>query len=92
MPFVLEQNYPNPFNPTTTIRFYLPAMKHTTLAIYDANGREVNRLVDGVCDRGYHTVEWTGRNSEGRPVGSGVYFYSLRSGSAHETRKMILIK
>ena len=92
VPFVLEQNYPNPFNPATTIRFCLSAMKHTTLTIYDVNGHEVNRLIDGIRDKGSHTVEWMGRNSKGRPVESGIYFYSLRSGSLRETRKMILIR
>jgi agmatine deiminase len=92
MPLRLEQNYPNPFNPTTTIRFSLPAANHTILSVYDATGREVIRLVDGMREEGYHTVEWSGRNSEGRPVRSGVYFYTLRSGKVHDTRKMILIK
>ncbi len=92
MPFVLEQNYPNPFNPTTTIRFNLPDINHTTLTVYDTNGREVIRLVDGICEKGYQTVEWNGKNSEGRSVKSGVYFYTLKSDSVHESRKMILIK
>ncbi len=91
-PFALEQNYPNPFNPSTTIRFSLPARGYATLTIYDVSGRVVKRLVDGVVEEGSHTVEWTGRNIAGIPVGSGIYFYSLISGNMHETRKMILIR
>ncbi|MBN2184847.1 MAG: agmatine deiminase family protein [Candidatus Krumholzibacteriota bacterium] len=90
--FALEQNYPNPFNPSTIIRFSLPATDQTTLAVFDVNGREVARLVDGVREKGSHTVEWIGISSNGRRVESGIYFYSLRSGSLHETRKMILIR
>ena len=92
IPIVLEQNYPNPFNPTTTIRFSLPAVNHTTLTVYDTSGREVIRLVDGIREKGYQTVDWTGRNSEGRSVKSGVYFYTLKSGNINETRKMLLIR
>ena len=92
VPFALEQNYPNPFNPATMIRFCLPAKNHTTLTVYDVNGREVNRLIDGVRDKGSHTVEWMGRNGKGMQVKSGIYLYSLRSGNISETRKMILIR
>jgi agmatine/peptidylarginine deiminase len=91
-PFVLEQNYPNPFNPTTTIRFYLPEMSHATLTIYDVNGSEVIKLIDGTRKAGDHAIEWTGKNSNGRLVRSGVYFYTLQTGETSRTRKMILIR
>ncbi|MBN1396746.1 MAG: T9SS type A sorting domain-containing protein [Bacteroidetes bacterium] len=41
---------------------------------------------------GDHTVEWDGKNSAGRQVGSGVYFYKLNAGNYSETKKMILLR
>jgi flagellar hook assembly protein FlgD len=88
----LAQNSPNPFNPTTTIRYTLTANEQVGLAIYAADGSLVRMLVDGVKERGAHDVTWDGRDSSGRPVGSGVYFYRLTAGKFNESRKMVLLK
>lgn len=88
----LAQNYPNPFNPSTTIHFNLPTGSHVTLSIYDVAGREIRRLIDGERGEGSHSVAWLGFDQEGRPVGSGVYFYSLKACGGEITRKMILLK
>lgn len=92
----LHQNYPNPFNPTTTISFALPKEKgqkqEVGLSIYDLRGRYVRDLFHGKLASGNHSVTWDGRNSDGIPVSSGVYFYSLKVGDRTLSRKMVLIK
>lgn len=90
--FSLEQNIPNPFNPTTTIRFTLPARARVNLAVFDVSGRRITTLVDREMPAGLSTVEWDGRDSHGRQVSSGVYFYRIMEGSNVETRKMLLLK
>jgi hypothetical protein len=35
---------------------------------------------------------WDGRDSRGNQVGSGVYFYRLRTDQATLTKKMVLLK
>jgi len=88
----LQQNRPNPFNPTTTIRFVLPVREDVALAIYDANGRLVRTLLNEVRGYGSHEFMWDGRDDEGAPAGSGVYFYQLRAGKLTESKKMVLAK
>jgi hypothetical protein len=88
----LWQNEPNPFNPTTTISFVLPSAQQANLAIYDANGKLVRTLVDGVRGFGSHHVEWDGTDNVGNKVGSGVYFYRLTAGKFQQSRKMVLLK
>jgi len=88
----LRQNNPNPFNPTTTISFDLPTTQHVSLVIYDAGGRVVKTLIDGVRRFGPNSEVWDGTDDAGNRVGSGVYFYRLESGSFHESRKMVMIK
>jgi hypothetical protein len=88
----LDQNNPNPFNPATSITFTLPSVQHVRLDVYDATGRFVKRLFEGTGRIGANHLEWTGTNSKGERVGSGVYYYKLTAGKRVETRKMVLLK
>jgi len=88
----LGQNYPNPFNPTTTIDFVLPATMHTELAIFDVRGRRVVTLLNRSMSDGVASVTWDGRDQNGVPVSSGIYFYRLVAGTTVQTRKMVLLK
>ncbi|MFQ6091784.1 MAG: FlgD immunoglobulin-like domain containing protein, partial [bacterium] len=93
----LLQNYPNPFNPNTQISFQLPVVSgqsppHTTLKIFNLIGQEVQTLLDEVKEPGYYTVIWDGRDSSGREVASGIYFYRLTAGTFTASKPMVLLK
>ena len=83
----LDQNYPNPFNPATSIRFTLPRTTPVRLAVYDAVGREVALLVDGVRLQGTHTEAF---QTPGLP--SGMYVYVLSTPETVLTKRMLLVK
>jgi hypothetical protein len=85
--FSLSQNYPNPFNPQTIIEFNLAKSGHISLIVYDVLGRSVATLVDGMREAGMHRAEFNASH-----IPSGVYFYTLQSGSFVETKKMLLLK
>jgi hypothetical protein len=88
----LRQNHPNPFNPTTTISFALASSMQVSVAVYDASGRLVRSLVEGVRDAGPNEVTWDGRDDAGNRVATGVYLYRLTAGTFRESRKMVLLK
>ncbi len=88
----LSQNVPNPFNPTTTIRFVIPQRTHVELAVFDAQGKRIITLVDGVVEAGNRSAEWNGRDWRGASVATGVYFYRLAAGSTALSKKMLLLK
>ena len=88
----LAQNYPNPFNPVTKISFGLTEQTSVSLRIYDAAGRLVRVLAEGIRAAGVHSELWDGRDGGGAPVASGIYFCLLKAGTLSETRKMILLK
>jgi len=90
--FTLHQNYPNPFNPITTIQYDLPEASNVQIVIYDLLGRQVKSLVNQVEEPGYKQVIWDATNSQGLPVGAGVYFYQIKAGGYIQTRKMLLLK
>jgi hypothetical protein len=85
--FALYQNYPNPFNPATHIRYSLPSTEHVRLIVYDALGREVERLVDAGQSPGTYTAMW-----DASKHASGVYFYRLTAGNFAAAKKLLLVK
>jgi flagellar hook assembly protein FlgD len=90
--YELAQNYPNPFNPTTTIGFAIPLPEYVEIKIYDMLGSEVLMIVNEDLPSGKYSVEWNGIDSLGNHVPSGVYFYNIRAGKFHDSKKMILVR
>ncbi|RQV92949.1 MAG: T9SS C-terminal target domain-containing protein [Calditrichaeota bacterium] len=90
---VLYPNYPNPFNPITNIEYRIPEAGFVTLKIFDILGREIVTLVKGQKLAGRHKVQWNGRNADGKPIGSGIYYYQISAENGYkETKKMIKLK
>jgi flagellar hook assembly protein FlgD len=63
-----------------------------SLNVFDANGRLVRSLVNGVGEAGSQEITWDGRDNANMPVSSGVYFYRLTAGKFSESKKMVLLK
>ena len=90
--YSLRQNYPNPFNPTTTIQYSVQQASHVELKIYDSLGRLIKTLVDEWKNSGEYTVAWDAKNTFGKAVPSGVYYYRIVTGSFTSAKKMICVK
>ncbi len=90
--FALGHNYPNPFNASTIIPFELPEDMHVTIQIYNVIGQRVATVVDKPYTAGSCRAEWQGQDDFGKPVSTGVYFYSVKAGSFMETGKMLLLR
>ncbi|MBK8167330.1 MAG: T9SS type A sorting domain-containing protein [bacterium] len=84
--------YPNPFNPSSTIEFTVPTTAPVRLAIYDSRGRLVRIVVDEILAAGPQMRVWDGRDTSGRPVGSGVYLVRLQANGQSDVRKVTLLK
>jgi len=92
--FSLKQNYPNPFNPSTTIGFDIAGTgsQSVKLELFDASGRRIKILVNAPLSAGSYAISWDGKDENGRPVSSGVYFYKLTADSFTETKTTVLLK
>ena len=94
---ILLPNYPNPFNPETWIPYQLATPTDVTVTISDIQGRVV-RLLDlghqraGIYQHQARAAYWDGRNIQGEPVASGIYFYTLKANEFASTRKMLIRK
>lgn len=88
----LYQNHPNPFNHQTKINFSLLRPEKITLNIYNGLGRHIRTLVNGTIPTGTHTLVWNGREQNGTPMETGIYFYRFSSKKIVQTGKMQLIR
>lgn len=92
----LEQNYPNPFNPSTKISWQSPVSGYQTIKLFDVLGREIETIVEGYYETGFHSTLYIVHST----LPSGVYFYQLKvtdpeinSGQVFiQTKKMIYLK
>jgi hypothetical protein len=88
----IVQISPNPFNPATSIAFVVSEPQQVTVRVYDVRGQLVAELADGAYPVGQHQLEWRGRDTSGRVVSSGLYFFRVDRGGQVEIRKALLLK
>lgn len=90
--YKLYSNYPNPFNPHTIIQYDLPKTEKVQVRVVDVLGRTVSVLVNQKHESGHYQTMWHGKNDQGQPVSSGIYFYELITESHKSVKKMILVR
>jgi hypothetical protein len=90
--FALSAARPNPSSGDVVIGYSLAHDSNVDLRVFDVAGRQVRSLVKGMQVAGEREVAWDGRDSAGRRVAPGVYFYRLRAGDWHSERKLVLIQ
>lgn len=85
---------PNPFNPATSIRvrFQAEATSVARVAIYDAAGRNIRDLYEGVPTGRNLDLAWDGRRDAGPRAASGIYFARLEHAGASVATKLVLVE
>jgi hypothetical protein len=83
---------PNPFNPRTTLSFRLPQAADVSITIYDVAGRCLRKVLARHFEAGEHSVEWDGRDDQGRRLPSGSYLARFRAGDHVQTLSIELLK
>lgn len=91
--FRLSQNYPNPFKERTTIKYCVAYRTRVVLRVLNAEGKEIERLVDeekkaGTYEAEFSATKW--RTPDGKEAES--YYYILEAGSFRAEKEMQLIK
>ena len=88
----LQQNAPNPFNSQTVIPYFLLEPGSARLEVFALTGQRVAILRQGPQQAGRYRLHWDGRDSEGRPLASGIYLYRLVTAEGVLTRKLTLLR
>lgn len=83
--------YPNPFRQGTLAQFEVQVKDNdpTNVSIYNIRGQRIKQYQ---LKAGSHRLYWDGKDSSGKPCGSGIYLLKLSSGSINQTTKLMLIK
>lgn len=79
--------WPNPFNPSTRVGYHVERDGPATVSVFDALGRRVAMLVDGIVEAGDHEVTWNASAQS-----SGVYFIRLDSDHGAAMHKVLLAR
>jgi len=85
-------NTPNPFSNFTKIKYQLPEEEKVRIEIIDITGRLIKVLVDEKKKPGFYSVTWQGKDTQGRNVPPGIYFYLIKAGKNRAIKKMIKLK
>lgn len=78
--------YPNPFNNQLTLRYNLPSNGSVTAILYNAQGQEVNRLLEKVTKPAGQNEEVLNMATE---LPNGIYFLRFQAGNNTFTQKLL---
>jgi flagellar hook assembly protein FlgD len=83
---------PNPAQGPVNIEYCTEEAGNAKVVICDLTGRQVAELIDRVEPSGRHYLTWNGRDQQGRQVGSGIYFATIRTVSGVACRKFEYVR
>src|SRR5262245_17747130 len=88
----LSPSRPNPFAVESHFSVSLDEATEAELAVFDINGRRVNRLYQGRLASGTTELSWNGRREDDSLAPSGIYFYRLSMQGRVISRRLILMR
>ena len=83
---------PNPFNPRLAVSYFLPHAGSVQIDVFDARGRYVRTLLHSEAVAGTGSLIWSGDDTNGRPVSSGVYHLRLVTDETVTRHSVTLIR
>jgi len=85
----LSISFTNPSRSGVLMRVGAPLRDGAKVRIFACSGRRLRELS---CEAGGSSIYWDGKDSEGRPVPSGVYFVELRLRDETAVKKLVLVR
>jgi hypothetical protein len=92
VPFGFTSVRRNPSRGGCTVEFSLSAPSWARVSVYNAQGRFLRELVQGTLSTGKHRLYWDGKDGDGLPTGSGVYFLRLVTEDRSASAKLVVIR
>lgn len=83
---------PNPFSGGTRFDVVLETEASIDVVVYDVLGRQVRRELLDAGPAGTRTIEFDGRDDDGRPLPGGVYFCRVTAGGSSAVLKLTIAR
>lgn len=82
---------PNPFSGSTALRLELAQAGAVNVEVFDAQGRRVRALANGLRSAGASSVSWDGRDDAGVRAAAGTYFVRVAAKMEDRTVRVVLL-
>lgn len=89
---MLHDARPSFFSTSTTIDYTLGKSAPVDIKIYDASGRLVKTLVNGVQPAGLNSAVWNGDDNSGNKITPGIYICTMISEEYYGTKKLMFVE
>jgi hypothetical protein len=84
---------PNPLNPDAVLSFQTGRSGSLRVQIFDPSGRLVRTVLDeAISAPGRHEMRIDGRDADGVPLASGIYFYRILSSDGPREGRFTILK
>jgi hypothetical protein len=83
---------PNPANSAILVPVTVRDPGRVRLSLYDARGRLVRELYEGVLEAGTYEIPWNGKTDGGKPAAPGVYLCRMVAGSATDMKRFVVLR
>jgi aminopeptidase N len=93
--FALQPIHPNPFminQQALLVNFSLARNENVRLTVFNVLGQQVATLLVNRLIAGNHAQLWDGRQANGEPAPSGIYFVRLQTETAQATQRFVLLR
>ena len=87
----LAPGYPNPSQGGAEILYEIAEAGFVEITVYSVTGRMVSRVYQGQATRGLHRAQWSGTDSDGNRVASGVYYARIESRGGSASTKLVIV-
>ncbi|MEQ9443388.1 MAG: FG-GAP-like repeat-containing protein [Cyclobacteriaceae bacterium] len=92
--FAIGQPYPNPTSGQLSIPVSVPEgqlSSEVSVTIFNTVGQLVKTL-NRTLPSGYHTLQWSGKDTQGQEVSEGMYVYRVKWGEGKASTGKVLIR
>ncbi|HSW54677.1 MAG TPA: S8 family serine peptidase, partial [Ignavibacteriaceae bacterium] len=93
--YLVSEPYPNPFYPSqstfTSISVKSSGNENLTIRIIDPLGQQVGYYTT-ITSSGENKFDWYGKNENGVPMASGVYYFLINLNDKQYSRNLVLLR
>jgi len=89
---VLSSPRPTPTSGRAEMSLELPQSSSVVARVFNAQGRLVRIIQQGILAAGHHVLHWDGKSDGGGDVASGVYWIRVAAGAIEKGTKLTIIR